>query len=430
MFVGLGTGSTVAHLLPAIAAREITIRSVATSVATEDHARELGIPVEPFEGVSHLDIAIDGADQIAPDGWLVKGGGAAHVREKIVAAAADRFVVIADSSKPVERIAAPIPLELLRYGVDATLRHLSETSLRDVPPSPDGGLIADYMGDVPDPRDLAARLAVGTRRGRPRTVRTGADRDYPDRQRRRGRAPRPLSNRGIGQSGRPAPLRSVEGRLDSGPNLTIPRGTPDFRLHNDSVRRDLIEPGPGHDACGVACVARLDAIPRHDVIERALIALERLEHRGAAGADGKSGDGAGIKLALEKEFVRDARRGVRHRHARRPLHGPVRGRRLLPRPRRDRAAEARANLEQIVARRGPAADWVARRAGRALRRRHAGAPGRAPLGAAPDRRRRRGSLRPRSSAASSSSGASPSASSPASSRSRASPRGRSSTRGC
>jgi ribose 5-phosphate isomerase A len=160
MFVGLGTGSTVAHLLPAIAERELKIRCVSTSVATEDQARELGIPVEPFEGVDRLDLAIDGADQIAPDGWLVKGGGGAHVREKIVAAAAERFVVIADSSKPVERIVAPIPLELLRYGLDATLRHLGDAKLRDVPPSPDDGLIADYGGDVGDPADLAARLAA------------------------------------------------------------------------------------------------------------------------------------------------------------------------------------------------------------------------------------------------------------------------------
>jgi ribose 5-phosphate isomerase A len=160
MFVGLGTGSTVAHLLPAIAERELKIRCVSTSVATEDQARELGIPVEAFEGVDRLDLAIDGADQIAPDGWLVKGGGGAHVREKIVAAAADRFVVIADSSKPVERIAAPIPLELLRYGLDATLRHLDDTKLRDVPPSPDDGLIADYGGEVGDPAELAVRLAA------------------------------------------------------------------------------------------------------------------------------------------------------------------------------------------------------------------------------------------------------------------------------
>ncbi|HEX6116613.1 MAG TPA: ribose-5-phosphate isomerase A, partial [Solirubrobacterales bacterium] len=66
MMVGLGTGSTVAHLLPAIAERELRIRTVATSVATEVEARELGIPVEPFEGVDRLDLAIDGADQIAP----------------------------------------------------------------------------------------------------------------------------------------------------------------------------------------------------------------------------------------------------------------------------------------------------------------------------------------------------------------------------
>ena len=112
MSVGLGTGSTVAHLLPALAARRLTLRCVATSPATEQAARELGIEVEDFTRLDRLDIAIDGADQVAPSGWLVKGGGGAHNREKIAAAAAERFVVIADSSKPVERIQAPIPLEL------------------------------------------------------------------------------------------------------------------------------------------------------------------------------------------------------------------------------------------------------------------------------------------------------------------------------
>jgi ribose 5-phosphate isomerase A len=68
--------------------------------------------------------------------------------------------VIADSSKPVDRIEAPIPLELLRYGIDATLRHLGEAKLRDAPPSPDDGLIADYHGDVAEPAELAARLAA------------------------------------------------------------------------------------------------------------------------------------------------------------------------------------------------------------------------------------------------------------------------------
>ena len=72
--------------------------------ATEEQARELGIPVESFDKLDRLDIAIDGADQVAPDHWLVKGGGGAHTREKIVAASAERFIVIADSSKTVERI--------------------------------------------------------------------------------------------------------------------------------------------------------------------------------------------------------------------------------------------------------------------------------------------------------------------------------------
>jgi ribose 5-phosphate isomerase A len=160
MTIGLGTGSTVAHLLPALAARGLAgIRCVATSVATEEQARGLGIPVEEFDRLGRLDLAIDGTDQVTPDGWLVKGGGAAHQREKIVAAAAARFVVIADSSKPVDSLSAPIPLELLAFGLASTLARLGpEVELRDVPRSPDGGVIADYRGAVGDPTALAARL--------------------------------------------------------------------------------------------------------------------------------------------------------------------------------------------------------------------------------------------------------------------------------
>jgi ribose 5-phosphate isomerase A len=160
MAVGLGTGSTVAHLLPALAARELRIRCVATSPRTATAAEELGISVEPFERLERLDIAIDGADQVAPDGWLVKGGGGAHTREKIVAAAAERFVVIVDSGKPVEQIAPPIPLELQSFGLRSTLRELGAVRLRDAPPSPDGGVIADYVGEVDEPGGLAARLAA------------------------------------------------------------------------------------------------------------------------------------------------------------------------------------------------------------------------------------------------------------------------------
>jgi ribose 5-phosphate isomerase A len=90
----------------------------------------------------------------------VKGGGAAHTREKIAAAASDRFVVVVSSDKLVEAITPPIPLELLTFGVDATLRALGLAELRDVPPSPDGGVIADYLGPVEDPGEVADRLTA------------------------------------------------------------------------------------------------------------------------------------------------------------------------------------------------------------------------------------------------------------------------------
>jgi ribose 5-phosphate isomerase A len=157
--VGLGTGSTVAYLLPALAARGLSLRCVATSPATERAARELGMVVEELDAVGRLDIAIDGADQIDPLGWLVKGGGGAHTREKIVAAAAARFVVIASAEKAVSTLGPPVPLELLRFGARTTLASLGEAALRDAPASPEGNLIADYLGPVEDPRALAAQLS-------------------------------------------------------------------------------------------------------------------------------------------------------------------------------------------------------------------------------------------------------------------------------
>lgn len=160
MTVGLGTGSTVAFLLPALGRRGLGIRCVATSPRTEEAARAAGLRVEAFDVVDRFDIAIDGADQIGPGGWLVKGGGAAHTREKLVAASADRFVVIADSSKPVERLHPPVPVEVLAYGVASTLRRLGPVRVRDVPRSPDGGVIADYEGEIGDPAALAAHLSA------------------------------------------------------------------------------------------------------------------------------------------------------------------------------------------------------------------------------------------------------------------------------
>jgi ribose 5-phosphate isomerase A len=161
MRVGLGTGSTVAYLLPAIARRGCTgLRCVATSPATEQAARTLGLTVQALDELGELDIAIDGADQIDLDGWLIKGGGGAHTREKIVAAAAARFVVIASAEKAVSQLAPPVPVELLAFGAHHTLAAIAPARVRDVAPSPDGGVIADYLGPVSDPCELAAWLSA------------------------------------------------------------------------------------------------------------------------------------------------------------------------------------------------------------------------------------------------------------------------------
>jgi ribose 5-phosphate isomerase A len=162
MAVGLGTGTTVAHFLPSLAARRLSVRCVATSAATEEQARGLGLAVQPFDRLARLDLAVDGADQVAPDRWVVKGGGGAHTREKIVARAAERFVLIVSPDKLVDALRPPLPLEVLRFGMAATLRLLSELggagTERPAPPTPDGHLLVDYVGPMDDPRTLSRRL--------------------------------------------------------------------------------------------------------------------------------------------------------------------------------------------------------------------------------------------------------------------------------
>lgn len=160
MTVGLGTGSTVAHFLPALARRQLSVTCVATSVSTETTARSLGLALDPFDSVDRLDLVVDGADQVAPNLWLIKGRGGAHLREKIAAAAADRFVVIVSSDKLVDALGPPVPLEVLSFGLGATIRALSvfgEVHPRaDV--TPDGNSLLDFFGPVPDPRQLATAL--------------------------------------------------------------------------------------------------------------------------------------------------------------------------------------------------------------------------------------------------------------------------------
>ena len=150
--VGLGTGSTVAHFLPALARRNLDVMCVATSVATEDMAHNLGLATQPFDLLERLDLAVDGADQVAPDLWLVKGGGGAHTREKIVAHASRRFVLIADESKLVGRLGrGPVPIEVLPFLWEATSRSIESLGgrpeLRMAPGGPfttdNGNLVLD-----------------------------------------------------------------------------------------------------------------------------------------------------------------------------------------------------------------------------------------------------------------------------------------------
>jgi len=160
MRVGLGTGVTVAWFLRALAQRRLPgLRCVATSPDTEAAAGPLGLAVEPFTELDRLDIAVDGADQITPDHWAVKGGHGAHLREKIVAAAADRFVVIVSAEKLVEAVGPPVPLELRRFGLASTIRRVGHAQLRDgAPATPDGGVLADYLAPIADPATLAREL--------------------------------------------------------------------------------------------------------------------------------------------------------------------------------------------------------------------------------------------------------------------------------
>lgn len=116
MLVGLGTGSTAAHAIRAIGRLGLEIDAVATSTASADLARSVGIRVRDFAGVARVDLTIDGADEIDPLFRAIKGAGGAMLREKVVACASRRMIVIADGSKRVDTIgAAKLPIEVLPF---------------------------------------------------------------------------------------------------------------------------------------------------------------------------------------------------------------------------------------------------------------------------------------------------------------------------
>ena len=165
MKVGLGTGSTVHFTILELGDRQPDIVCTATSKATEELARSLGLTVVSPDEIGSLDIAIDGADEVDPDLNLTKGGGGAHTREKVVAAMADRFIVVVDDSKLVDHLGPfGTPLEVLDFApgvVAAAVEALGATRVttRKVR-SDNGNLLLDaHFGPIDDPVALAAALA-------------------------------------------------------------------------------------------------------------------------------------------------------------------------------------------------------------------------------------------------------------------------------
>jgi ribose 5-phosphate isomerase A len=128
MKLGLGSGSTARYFVDLVGEQVkagLDIRCVATSEATASQAKALGIPLVSLNEIPELDLTVDGADEVDPELRLIKGGGGALLREKIVASASKRMAVIADSTKLVPRLGAfPLPIEVVPFGLAATRRHI------------------------------------------------------------------------------------------------------------------------------------------------------------------------------------------------------------------------------------------------------------------------------------------------------------------
>lgn len=161
--VGLGSGSTAACFVKALARRKLDIACVATSKATEELARSLGLKmVEPRAGI---DICVDGADEVGPNKALVKGGGGALLREKIVARLSKKLVILVEKRKVVKELGAfGLPLELVCFGAEATRKQVEEhlrgkAIMRNVL-SDEGHVLCDFKGSLADPEAVEAKLRM------------------------------------------------------------------------------------------------------------------------------------------------------------------------------------------------------------------------------------------------------------------------------
>ena len=177
MVVGLGTGSTAAWFVKALAARKLDIRGVPTSEATANLARDLGIPLTALDDVKSIDLTVDGADEVGPGLSLIKGGGAALLREKLVWEASKRCVVIADAAKKVDALGRfPLPIEVVRFGHVHTGHRLADIAAefdllpprlrmadRGIVVTDGGNVIYDLpSGVIAEPAALGAALKTVT----------------------------------------------------------------------------------------------------------------------------------------------------------------------------------------------------------------------------------------------------------------------------
>jgi ribose 5-phosphate isomerase A len=171
MIIGLGTGSTAFWAIQKIGElvrAGLDIKAVATSIQSENLARELGIPILAFSDVVSVDLTIDGADEVDRQGNLIKGGGGALLREKIIAYNSKAFHVIVDHKKMVEQLGKfPLPVEIIPFAHELTLKRLRELAatvvLRKTEDkifiTDNGNMIADgNFYPVSDPASLDARL--------------------------------------------------------------------------------------------------------------------------------------------------------------------------------------------------------------------------------------------------------------------------------
>ncbi|GEN49597.1 ribose-5-phosphate isomerase RpiA [Alkalibacterium pelagium] len=173
MIVGLGTGSTAYYMVEAIGKRVkeegLSIVGVTTSHRTTDQARELGIPLKDIDEVDHIDVTIDGADEISDDYQGIKGGGAAHLFEKMVANQSEEIIWIVDDSKMVSKLGAfPLPVEVVKFGCGQVLNLLKKENLNPEFRLNDDGskletdsgnyIIDLHLGTIEDPHKLASFL--------------------------------------------------------------------------------------------------------------------------------------------------------------------------------------------------------------------------------------------------------------------------------